>query len=93
LVAGGAESVDFLRRIVARGDACGDPFVDHFPYANMVVGVKVVHCRFDDFPCNLGVKIVGPVEFVCKVGVIGWKQVVFMNVFGNSPYNNLVADL
>ncbi len=70
----------------------GDPFVDHFPYANMVIGVKVVHCRFDDFPFNLGVEIIGPVEFVCEVSVIGQKQVVFADVFRNLPYNGLVTD-
>jgi len=91
-VAGGAESVDFLRRIVARGDMRGDPFMDHFPYANMIVGVKVVHCRFNDFPFNLGVEIVGPVEFVCEISVIGWKQVVFADVFRNLPYYCLAAD-
>jgi len=79
-VAGGAESVNFLRRIVARGDMHGDPFVDHFPYANMVIGLKVLHGRFDNFPFNLGVEVVGPVEFVCEVRVIGWKQVVFPEV-------------
>jgi len=70
----------------------GDPFVDHFPYANMVIGVKVVHCRFDDFPFNSGVEIIGPVEFVCEVSVIGQKQVVFADVFGNLPYNGVVMD-
>ncbi len=84
--------VDFLRRIVARGDMHGDPFMDHFPYVNMVVGVKVVHCRFNNFPFNLGVEIVGPVEFVCKVSVIGQKQVVFVDVVGKLPYNGLVMD-
>jgi len=92
-VAGGAESVDFLRRIVARGDTHGDPFMDHFPYVNTVIGVKVVHCRFDDFPFNLGVEIIGPVEFVCEVSVIGWKQVVLADVFRNLPYYGLAADL
>jgi len=92
LVAGGAELVNFLRRIVARGDTHGDPFMDHFPYVNTVIGVKVVHCRFDNFPFNLGVEIIEPVEFVCEVSVIGQKQVVFADVFGNLPYNGVVMD-
>jgi len=62
--------VDFLRRIVARGDVCGDPFMDYFSYTNAVIGLKVLHCRFDDLPFNLGVKIIRPVKFVCEVFVI-----------------------
>jgi len=75
-----AESINFLGWIVARGYSCGDPFVDHFLDVCAIVGWKLMHCRFDNAPFNLGLKIIGPFEFASKICVISWKQIVFMDV-------------
>jgi len=33
-----AESIDFLRWVVAWGDSHRNPFMDYFPYAGAIVG-------------------------------------------------------